>query len=75
MERCANRSTARQPSKVGAVCGNAARRVLYGAISNGRPYRDHLTRIAVYFGGNSQKRPECSGRACLHRIANKKVRV
>src|SRR5580692_4232517 len=33
MERCASSSTSRQPSKVGAVCGNAARTVLCGGRS------------------------------------------
>jgi hypothetical protein len=33
MERCASSSTSRKPSKVGAVCGNAARTVLCGGRS------------------------------------------
>jgi hypothetical protein len=48
LARCASSSTSRQFSQVGAVCGNAARTVLCGgAISNDRPYRDHVDLLSL----------------------------
>jgi hypothetical protein len=59
----------------------ARARFCWPALTKGRKFRNswlvalirHLTRIAVYFDGNSQKCPECSGRGCRHRIATKNV--